>query len=78
MWMASYSGKASRTFGVHNTPELAKKEAELHAVENGRLKGSYTIAEGNLHLGDLFFANLGGQIIKGTKQGKNIIWEVKP
>ena len=76
MYMASYKGKTTRTFGVHDTPKLAKQDAEQHAAENGRLRGSYIVAEGELHLGDLFFSKLGGQIIKGTKQGKNIVWEV--
>ena len=75
MYMASYKGKQTRTFGVHETLEAAKQDAEQHAIENGKLRGQYIINEGELKLNNLFMSVFTGKTLRGSKHGKNIIWD---
>ena len=78
MYMLSYHGtKGNRTFKTHNTIEDCKQDANVHAMENSRLKGEYLITKvkevGNT---GLVCADLTQKAYKGIKKGKTVLWEV--
>jgi len=74
LYMTSYSGTKSRTFGVHENIQECKQEAENHALNNSRIKGKYTISEVDLICDNLYRTNLTSKIITGIKKGKQIEW----
>ena len=72
MYMSSFIGG---NFGVHETIDGAKQDAENHAKENSRKKGDYTISKVTIMCGDLVRKDLTEKTIKGIKKGKTITWE---
>ena len=78
MYMLSYHGaKENRTFKTHSTIEDCKRDANVHAMENSRLKGEYLITKvkevGNT---GLVYTDLTQKTYKGIKKGKAVLWEV--
>ena len=75
MYMLSYKGTKSRTFGTHSNIEDCKADAISHAEENTRIKGEYIITKvkeiGNT---GLVSVDLTQNPYKGIKHGKFIEW----